>query len=492
MAYQTILLVIQGLPRQLETIDRFSTIIGAPFRGGARCPGVIVDAFNEFWGSAYPDVNEPEGGWPSPIKAALQVSRQGDETPSAAQDRDTLVLTENDCQTEQGSRQKAGETTVSRENMELLEAPGITIVDQSRPQDTTTDYKPPSTPRKERRTHISIPPRRHRATSSPKTPHPLGPEPCSPLTDLRKGKISSGSFYTSPTPKSSDKENARPKPLLDMFASVLGKRKVEPTIEDSPSYAKRRLSSSKSLKTIRTSAVTGDSAAIASEGLTETAAGDGVTHTPSKKRKNEVFVGVELPTVKEVMLRRRHSAPLKEVADSQPSGHPTFTSTTALRKPRSTARMDAIGHRDMDLEASPRKKVRTIRSGESVTPMVDFPVAGSGKYTRLGPHDDLEADPINYWRIDDSIVTVDPSMTIAQLSSDDDPIKLGRYTPRVLMSPALSVRRLNEKRWDEEDVGSDDSVEPNSPTRDVIERRKKMGWPSTQRAADRGRGVLVP
>lgn len=88
-------------------------------------------------------------------------------------------------------------------------------------------------------------------------------------------------------------------------------------------------------------------------------------------------------------------------------------------------------------------------------------------------------------------MTVDPSVTTAKLSSDDDPIKLGRYTPRVLVSPVLSVRRLNEERWDEADVGSDDSVEPNSPTKDVIERRKKMGWPSTQRAAGGRRGVLV-
>ena len=93
--------------------------------------------------------------------------------------------------------------------------------------------------------------------------------------------------------------------------------------------------------------------------------------------------------------------------------------------------------------------------------------------------------------IDDSIVTVDPSLTTVQLSSDDDPIKLGRYTPRVLVSPALNVRRLNEERWDEGEAGSDDSVEPNSPTKDVIERRKKKGWPSSQRAADKGRGILV-
>jgi len=101
----------------------------------------------------------------------------------------------------------------------------------------------------------------------------------------------------------------------------------------------------------------------------------------------------------------------------------------------------------------------------------------------------LELIVVNYWGIDDSIMAVDPSVTAIQLSSDD-PIKLGRYTPRVLVSPVLNVRRLNEKRWDEADVGSDDSVEPNSPTRDVIERRKKMGWPSARRAADEGRGVL--
>jgi len=380
MAYQTILLVIHGLPRQRETIDRFSTIIGAPFRGGTRCSGVMVDAFNEFWGTAYADVNEPEGGWPSPIKAALQISRQGDRTPSTTRDHENLVLTENECQFDQGHTQKtAGESPTSTKDMEFPKAPGITVIDhsvQSRPRDTTTVCKPPSTPRKGRRTHVSTPPRRHRTTSSPKTSHALGPEPRSPLTDLRKG--SNSSLYASPTPKPSDKENVSPRPLPDIFASVLGKRKIEPTIEDSPSCVKRKISSSRSLKTTRTSAVTEDSTAIASQGLTETLVGDGVTNTPSKKRKSEVFVGVVVPTMKEVGLRRRHSAPLK-VTDSQPSDHQVFSSATTLRESRSTTRMIVVDHRDSDVEASPRKKIRTIRSGESATPVADFPVAGSGK-----------------------------------------------------------------------------------------------------------------
>ena len=85
---------------------------------------------------------------------------------------------------------------------------------------------------------------------------------------------------------------------------------------------------------------------------------------------------------------------------------------------------------------------------------------------------------------------MNPSATAVKLSSDDDPMKLGRYTPRVLVSPVLSARRLNEKRWDEADAGSDDSIEPNSPTKDVIERRKKMGWPTAQRAAEGEQGIL--
>jgi hypothetical protein len=74
--------------------------------------------------------------------------------------------------------------------------------------------------------------------------------------------------------------------------------------------------------------------------------------------------------MKEVMLRRRHSAPLKEVADSQPSGHPAFIDTTA--------RTEVVDHKDSGLEASPRKKIRTVRSDEPIIPL-DFPVAGSGK-----------------------------------------------------------------------------------------------------------------
>jgi len=397
MSYQTILLVIRGLPRQWETVDRFSTIIGAPFRGEARCPGVIVETFNEFWVSAYADVKEPEGGWSAPIKAALRASQQGDETTSTNKDHEALEPTENNTRDHQGPKQKTigkiSREIISTSDIELDKAPGITTVDhsiQSHPRDATSVCKSPSTPHKERRTHVSTPPRSHRTLSSPKTPHTLRPEPRSPLTDLRKRNVSSASFYTPPTSKVSDKENVGPKPLPDMFASVLGKRKMEPTIEDSTSYVKRRISSLRSLKTARTSTVTGDSTAIVSGGPVETA-GDGVVNTPSKKRKNEVFAGVVVPTVKEVMLRRRHSAPLK-VSDCRLSGHPAFTSTTAPRKPRSSARMDVADHGSKDLEASPRKRMRKVRSGEPITPMVDFPVAGSGKYTRLCLRDESGTD----------------------------------------------------------------------------------------------------
>jgi hypothetical protein len=388
MSYQTILLVIQGLSRQWETVDRFSTIIAAPFRGQARRASVIVDAFNEFWGSSYAEVNEPEGGWPAPIKTALQVSQQGDEASPINQDHKTLETTESDSRDGQSPTQEinygSSEEILSAGNIELDKAPGIAVADhsiQSHPRDTPTVCKSPSTPRKERRTHVSTPPRRRRTSSSPKALHTLGPEPRSPLTDLRKRNVSSASVYTSPTPKASDKENVGPKPLPDMFASVLGKRKMESTIEDSTSYVKRRISSSRSLKTARTPAVIGDTAP-ASENSAE-ATGDGVVNTPSKKRKSEVFAGVVVPTMKEVMLRRRHSAPLKEVADSQPSGHSASTSTAALRRSRSTARMEMVEPRDNDLEASPRKKIRTVRSDEPIIPMEDFPVAGSGKYTPL-------------------------------------------------------------------------------------------------------------
>lgn len=390
MSYQTILLVVQGLPRQWETVDRFSTIIGAPFRGEARCSSAIVDAFSEFWESAYADVNEPEGGWPVPIKAALRASRRGDEASSTSQNPSTVQTAEDDSRDDQSPRKEIPGGTpreiLSTGGIELDQVPRITIANDStqpHPRDTTTICKSPSTPRKERRIHVSTPPRRHKTFSSPKT---MGSEPRSPLADLRKGNVSSTSFYTSPTPKASDKENVGPKPLPDIFASVLGKRKMESTIEDSTSYVKRRISSSRSVKTTRTSLVTGDTT-IASESPTETA-GDGVVNTPQKKRKSEVFAGVVLPTMKEVMLRRRHSAPLKEVADSQLSGDPAFSSTAVL---------EVVDHGDGDLEASPRKKKRIVRSGEQITLMEDFPVAGSGKYCScLRLHNEFETDYINY------------------------------------------------------------------------------------------------
>jgi len=404
MSYQTILLVIQGLPRQWETIDRFSTIIGAPFRVGARCPDVIVDTFNEFWGSVRADVSEPESGWPAPIKTALRASRQGDERSPTSQDHKASEATGSnwcdDLGPEEGTIREISRGNPSTGDNEVAKTPGTAAVDhsiQSHLRDVTAVCKSPSTPRKERRAHVSTPPRRRRSSSSPKTLHTLNPEPRSPLTDLRKKNNSSASVSASPTPKASDKENVGPRPLPDIFASVLGKRKMEPTIEDSTSYVKRRISSSRSLKTVRTPVAAGDSTTIERESPVETAASDSVVNTPSKKRKSEVFAGVVVPTMKEVMLRRRHSAPLKEMADSQPSGHPTSTSTTPLRKSRSVTRMEVADHRDRDLEASPRKKIRTIRFGEQITPVEDFPVAGSGKDTHWCRHNGCETDHTNCW-----------------------------------------------------------------------------------------------
>lgn len=386
MSYQTILLVIQGLPRQIKTVDRFSTIIGAPFRSGARCPGVIVDTFNEFWGSVRADISEPEAGWPAPIKAALQASQQGNKKTSTVQDDKPPECIGDERHDDQHPQQQAADETSSGiqsiRDPGLVRTAGITVNHSIRPHPRcpATVSESPSTPRKERTTHVSTPPRRHRTTSSPKTLYTLGPEPRSPLTDIRKRNGSSASFHTSPTPKVSDKENVSPKPLPDIFASVLGKRKMEPTIEDSATRVKRKISSSKSLKTARVVAVTGDRKTIENEDPMESPVSDGVPNTPSKKRKSEVFAGVVVPTMKEVMLRRRHSAPLREMGDSQPSDHLVSPGAGTLRKSRSVARMDVVDHRDGDLEASPRKKIRTIRSGEAITPMLDFPVAGSGKF----------------------------------------------------------------------------------------------------------------
>ena len=393
MSYQNILLVIQGLPRQRETVDRFSTIIGAPFKSGARCPSVIIDAFDEFWKSSYVDVNEPVGGWPAPIKAALHASRQAGESSSTSQDHKDLDPVSSDQSSTRKIVDEPFREISSSGEIELGKAAGLAVVEypvRSDPRSPIT--KSPSTPRKERRVHVSTPPRRQRTSSSPKTLRPFGPEPRSPLTDLRKRNAPPASFITSPTPKGSDKENVSPKPLPDIFASVLGKRKLGPTVEESTSSMKRKITSSKSLKTARDY---GNATVIANEGLTETA-GDGVGNTPSKKRKSEVFAGVMVPTVKEVMLRRRHSAPLREEADSQQFGLSDLSVTT-LRKSRSAARMNVVDHRNKDdLEASPRKKIRTMRSSEPVPPMFDFPVAGSGNAVCLHLRDEFEANSTNF------------------------------------------------------------------------------------------------
>ena len=396
MSYQTILLVIQGLPRKCETVDRFSTIIGAPFKCKTRCSGVIVDAFNEFWGSAYADVKEPHGGWPAPIKAALQASRQGDEKSPTNQDHEAPDLSEQ-APPQQTIGEASGKVSPS-DQTKLGEIAGVAVAEhsiQSGSGGSSPFCKSPSTPRKERHTHVSTPPRRKRTSSSPKSLQALGPEPRSPLTDRRKRNAAPVSLYVSPIPKISDKENVGPNPLPDILASVLGKRKMEPTIEDSTGYVRRKLSLCRSVKATRTPE---NGAIIPSEAPVEAAVDDAL-NTPSKKRKSEVFAGVVVPTVKEVMLRRRHSAPLKEVADSQPTGRPTSSSATALRKSRSSTRMNVVDDRNRDdVEASPRKKIRTVRSGRAITPIVDFPVAGSGKITRLRLVDEFETDSINCCR----------------------------------------------------------------------------------------------
>ena len=73
-----------------------------------------------------------------------------------------------------------------------------------------------------------------------------------------------------------------------------------------------------------------------------------------------------------------------------------------------------------------------------------------------------------------------------ELPSDDDPVKLGNLTPHLVVSPSLGARRMN-KDWDESDPASDDSVGPESPSKQLVERRQQRFWNTPRGTAPDGR-----
>lgn len=58
------------------------------------------------------------------------------------------------------------------------------------------------------------------------------------------------------------------------------------------------------------------------------------------------------------------------------------------------------------------------------------------------------------------------------LSSEDDPVNV---TPHLVVSPSMGARRVEAKDWNGSDPSSDDSV-PDSPSKELVQRRKQRFW----------------
>jgi len=128
-----------------------------------------------------------------------------------------------------------------------------------------------------------------------------------------------------------------------------------------------------------------------------------------------------------------------------------------LRRTRSAAKL--FGRETVSIpEDIPRKKIRVLIEddtdfSESESALHDIQIAGS----------------------DDSIILAN-QRPVTEASSDDDPVKVGNVTPHLVVSPSMGSRRIHHEQWDEIDPPSDDSVGPESPSKQLVERRQRRLW----------------
>jgi hypothetical protein len=70
--YQTALLGVQELPRNLTVLEVLSPLLQCVFIGRDDKPSNTKEAFVDFWTATFADYDDPEGGWPEDLQVCLR------------------------------------------------------------------------------------------------------------------------------------------------------------------------------------------------------------------------------------------------------------------------------------------------------------------------------------------------------------------------------------------------------------------------------------
>ncbi|KIK93333.1 hypothetical protein PAXRUDRAFT_829068 [Paxillus rubicundulus Ve08.2h10] len=526
--YQTALLGVQELPRNLTVLEVLSPLLQCVFIGRDDKPNITKEAFVDFWTATFADYDEPEGGWPEDLQVCLrccispteevpgvepdvelfQDVREADDSTvyaSSSEDTATEVLCSSPPRSllspESGSL--CSERIVRTSRHQAVTSPFVgklapalfpplvdlrqSVGDHSRSpsQPTNRTSTEPSTPIK-RTFRALTPPRPQKLITTPRSfqslllQPPAGTLPIHPTTPTtpRRSPVKVGSSVSPhKRRKLGDKENVSPLSVMSVMERICSR---SPSTSESPSVLGKRQALDKSphedgLEKGRTSSMSFIRSSVAFPSL-----GD-------SDLEDELAVEESLftPTGD---VRAHHQQSVVPSESSQ-------SSTSSRKRKRQRIIMDAVVVPSMAYvrrQKAMQRRVSADHANTNTTPLLRRTLS----LPMLNDSDSDESMELRRKRLkcwdgvdlgevassspslralaeiviagsDDSIMLIANESDAGKSTlegSDDDP-HLGQVSPRHLVSPA--PRRHMDPDYD---LQSDDMLS-SSPSRDLVARR---------------------
>ncbi|KAG2155943.1 uncharacterized protein EDB93DRAFT_1128917 [Suillus bovinus] len=503
--YQTSLLGMQELPRDVYVLDTLSALIESVFYGRGDKPSIAYESFEEFWQSTFASHEEPEGGWPKRIQACVKWFSK----PCAAEEEVAVEVSETVPQIEEPESGSSSDSLGSDDyqypsshTTPELDSPFVSDQNDLPSSGHLTNVSPfvgrlgpalfspyetlgsdsplfpsiffPTTPT-QRQSRAETPPRPQKPSTTPESFHSLLlrspastlPLPSVPPSTPRRLPAKSEKSPCSASPGKrrmlEDKENMSPvRSVMQRIAnsspsketaslSVLGQRKqLDGPLDDIT--MKGRACGTFIRSSIEFPYVDGDSdledelvvASLLSPSRSSTS---NLFPTPvanvCKKRKRVLMDAVVLPPLEEVRLRWQMQ---RRASIEQP--FVMSTPSKGMRRTRSLPSVLSDAEIEIDESNSRQKRMRLWDDSDSNT--LEEQLSSS-------PLRALE--DIQMAGSDDSIMLTGP--TRAPSEGSDDDLHALEVPPQHLVSPA--PRKMAH------DLSSDP---PSSPSREILARRK--------------------
>ncbi|KAI0335784.1 hypothetical protein GY45DRAFT_702497 [Cubamyces sp. BRFM 1775] len=522
--YQTILVSIQALEKNVYYLDGLAPLLEAPFRGRQDKHVGVVEAFADFWQETYAQLPQPSSGWGEQVARCLEaVAREREDEASVenltAIHDDSLGPCDDDLVVDKEVQQKADSDSEEAPESEdegsvALPSPGTlsrlpgpllrpaVFARGASPQPSLPPV--PSTPKSAPRVPLLESPSLHTAKENSDL------SPASSIMDsspTRAPTTPKRSPAKGPRSHIGDKENKSPlvpfatvterlamrSPLL--LESILGKRPREDDSEEldmaEKAFKRGRLEASPLAPSIAfTNAVqvhmvthevhdesssdvfstslpkaakaTEDDATSNSTVESESSTAVQSTSSASRKRKGTFLDAVVVPSVAEVIKeKRRFSVQFGGASVSLDSATTPQREVPVLRRTRSATRVLGKEVEFQRLENTPKRRRMSRAHQLREEAASDRPSSPSGALRDA-----------QLFGSDDSIMLASPSKVVDQPPSDDEP-PMGQVTPHRLVSPAL--RRVQHVDFNS-DPPSDDSNLSNSPSSErVVRKMARLG-----------------